>query len=127
MAFTVLSVDDEPDITDLARFHLHRAGYEVLTASSGREAIETVNARHPDLVLLDLMLPDIDGFSVCEILRHHPATAAIPIIIVSAWRTPEARDMGFEMGVLDYVTKPFSARELVARVNKLLRLRTGPT
>ena len=124
MALTVLSVDDEPDITDLASFHLHGAGYEVLTASSGREAIEIVYSRHPDLVLLDLMLPDIDGFSVCEILRHNPATAAMPIIIVSAWGTRDARDVGFEWGVLDYVTKPFSPQELVARVNKLLRLRS---
>ncbi|HTX65212.1 MAG TPA: response regulator [Opitutaceae bacterium] len=127
MPLTVLSVDDEPDITELARFHLRGAGYEVLTASSGREAIETVHARHPDLVLLDLMLPDIDGFSVCEILRRNPATAAIPIIVVSAWSTAEARDTGFDLGVLDYVTKPFSPQDLLSRVNRLLRQRTEKT
>ena len=126
MAPTVLSVDDEPDMTDLARLHLHRVGYEVLTASSGRQAIETVHARHPDLVLLDLMLPDIDGFSVCDILRSDPATAAIPIIIVSAWSTSDARATGFEYGVLDYVTKPFSPQELIARVNRLLGPRPSP-
>jgi DNA-binding response OmpR family regulator len=126
MAPTVLSVDDEPDITDLARHHLNRVGYEVLTASSGRQALETVYARHPDLVLLDLMLPDIDGFSVCEILRSDPATAAIPIIIVSAWSTSDARATGFEYGVLDYVTKPFSPQELIARVNRLLGARPPP-
>ncbi len=120
MAATVLSVDDEPDITDLASLHLRRAGYEVLTASSGRQALETVYTRHPDLVLLDLMLPDIDGFGVCEILRSDPATAAIPIIIVSAWSTHDARDLGFECGVLDYVTKPFSPQELITRVKRLL-------
>ena len=126
MAPLVLSVDDEPDITDLACLHLRRAGYDVLTASSGRQALETVQTRHPDLVLLDLMLPDIDGFSVCEILRSDPATAAIPVIIISAWSTREARAMGFECGGLDYVTKPFSPQELIARVKRLLSPRPPP-
>ena len=120
MPRTILSVDDEPDITDLARFHLSRAGFEVLTAGSGREAIEIITTRHPDLVLLDLMLPDIDGFGVCEILRRAPDTAAIPIIILSAWSTSEARALGMDYGVLEYVTKPFSPSDLVNRVRRLL-------
>jgi DNA-binding response OmpR family regulator len=120
MPRTILSVDDEPDITDLARFHLCRAGFEVLTAGSGREAIEIVTTRHPDLVLLDLMLPDIDGFGVCEILRRAPDTATIPIIILSAWSTPEARALGMDYGVLEYLTKPFSPGDLVNRVRRLL-------
>lgn len=125
MRRTILSVDDEPDITDLARFHLTRAGYDVITAATGREAIEAVNAHHPDLVLLDLMLPDIDGFGVCEILRRTPDTAAIPIVIVSAWSTTEAHELSMDYGVLAYVTKPFSPNELVARIAQLLAPRTA--
>ncbi len=117
----VLSVDDEPDVTALVRFHLARAGYEVVTAASGREAIDFIRECRPDLVLLDLMLPDIDGFAVCEILRRSAATAAIPILILSAWATQDARLLGLELGALDYVPKPFSPKDLVARVNKLLR------
>ena len=121
MPHSILSVDDEPDVTELLRFHFTKAGYEVWTASSGREAIETIRCRRPDLVLLDLMLPDIDGFGVCEILRRNAATAAIPIIILSAWGTTDAHNVGMELGALDYVTKPFSPRDLVERVNRLFR------
>jgi two-component system, OmpR family, alkaline phosphatase synthesis response regulator PhoP len=122
MPHSILSVDDEPDVTELLRFHFTKAGYEVWTASSGREAIETIRCRRPDLVLLDLMLPDIDGFGVCEILRHNAATAAIPIIILSAWTTDDSRNVGMELGALEYVTKPFSPRDLVERVNRLFRV-----
>ncbi len=120
MAITILAVDDEPDITELARFHLGRAGYEIWTAASGRAALELVNRCRPDLVLLDLMLPDIDGFGLCEILRRDPVLATIPIIILSAWATHEARSLGQDFGVLAYLTKPFEPRELVALVNHLL-------
>ena len=119
MPHRILSVDDEPDVTELLRFHLTKAGYEVWTASSGREAIETIRSWRPDLVLLDLMLPDIDGFGVCEILRRNAATAATPIIILSAWATNDARNVGMELGALEYVTKPFSPRDLVERVDRL--------
>jgi DNA-binding response OmpR family regulator len=122
MPHSILSVEDEPDVTELLRFHFTKAGYEVWTASSGREAIETIRCRRPDLVLLDLMLPDIDGFGVCEILRHNAATAAIPIIILSAWTTDDSRNVGMELGALEYVTKPFSPRDLVERVNRLFRV-----
>jgi DNA-binding response OmpR family regulator len=122
MPHSILAVDDERDVTELIRFHLSRAGYEVLTASSGREAIETIRCCRPDLVLLDLMLPDIDGFGVCEILRRNAATAAIPIMILSAWATTDARHLGLELGALDYVTKPFSPSDLVDRINRLFRL-----
>ena len=123
MPHRILSVDDERDVTELLRFHLTKAGYEVLTASSGREAIETIRCCRPDLVLLDLMLPDIDGFGVCEILRRSAATASIPIIVLTAWATSDARFVGLEMGALDYVTKPFSPRDLVERVDRLFRSR----
>ncbi len=120
----ILSVDDEQDVTDLVQFHLTRAGYEVLTAATGREALATVAARRPDLILLDLMLPDIDGFGVCEILRRDSATAAIPIVLLTAWATTDARSLGLELGALDYLTKPFSPRDLTTRVQQLLNLRT---
>jgi two-component system, OmpR family, alkaline phosphatase synthesis response regulator PhoP len=121
----ILSVDDEQDVTDLVQFHLTRAGYEVMTAANGREALSCVSSRRPDLILLDLMLPDIDGFGVCEILRRDLATAAIPVVILTAWATTDARSLGLELGALDYLTKPFSPRELTARVKRLLSLRSS--
>lgn len=123
MAALILSVDDERDVTELVHFHLTRAGYEVLTAASGREALECIRLHRPDLILLDLMLPDIDGLGVCEILRHNPATATIPVVILTAWATTDARHLGLDVGALDYLTKPFSPKELVARVQRLLNLR----
>ena len=126
MPYSILSVDDEPDVTALVRFHFSKAGYEVLTAASGREAIETIRCRHPDLVLVDLMLPDIDGLGLCEIIRQNSATAAIPIVILTSWATAEARQAGLELGAIDYVTKPFSPRDLVDRVARLLGQRPVP-
>lgn len=123
MQSTILSVDDERDVTDLVEFHLTKAGYNVVTAASGREALECVQRHRPDLIILDLMLPDIDGFGVCEILRRSPATATIPIVILTAWATRDARHLGLELGALDYLTKPFSPKELVERVRHLLNLR----
>lgn len=123
MSLSILTVDDEHDITALIAFHLTRAGFEVRTASSGREALEKITQRKPDMVLLDLMLPDIDGFGVCEIVRRDPATATLPIIILTAWATPDARHLGLELGAIDYLTKPFSPKELVAKVTQLLSLR----
>ncbi len=123
MPLTILSVDDERDVTELVAFHLARAGYDVVTASSGREALDAVHLRKPDLIVLDLMLPDIDGFGVCEILRRQPATATIPIVILTAWATHDARHLGLELGALEYLTKPFSPKELVQRVVRLLGLR----
>src|SRR4051812_10382484 len=93
-----------------------------MAAESGREALQLVRARRPDLILLDLMLPDIDGFSVCEILRAAESTAGIPIIFVTAWITDEARQVGQELGGVDYLTKPFSGAELLRRVRASLAL-----
>ena len=123
MPSTILSVDDERDVTDLVSFHLTRAGFNVLTAATGREALDSVAAQCPDLIILDLMLPDIDGFGICEILRRHAATATIPIVILTAWATNDAQHLGLELGALDYMTKPFSPKKLVARVQHLLSLR----
>ncbi len=123
MPFSILAVDDEPDMLEVVSYNLARAGYRMVTASSGQEALDRIDEQRPDLIVLDLMLPDIDGFSVCEILRRHPATATIPIVILSAWSTHDARHLGLELGALDYLTKPFSPRDLVDRVTKLLKLR----
>jgi two-component system alkaline phosphatase synthesis response regulator PhoP len=120
---TILSVDDERDVTDLISFHLTRAGFSVITASSGRAALESIAVRQPDLIILDLMLPDIDGFGICEILRRQAKTATIPIVILSAWATNDSRNLGLELGALEYVTKPFSPKKLVERVQHLLALR----
>ncbi len=112
----VLCVDDERDVTDLVRFLLVRAGCEAAAAASGRAALAAVRARRPDLVLLDLMLPDIDGFSLCEILRREPTTARIPLVMLTAWATPDAQAHGLGLGALAYITKPFSPRDLVERL-----------
>lgn len=122
-AARILAVDDEPDWIDLLQYHLARAGHEVTTASNGWEAIHAIKQRRPDLILLDLMLPDLDGFGVCEILRRDRLTATIPIVIISAWASPDSRLLGLELGALDYLTKPFSPQELVERVNHLLHAR----
>ncbi len=123
MPLKVLTVDDEPDVLELIRYHLAKAGYDVSFAITGRQALERINEDKPDLVLLDLMLPDIDGFGVCELLRRNPETANLPIIIVSAWGTPDSRTLGLELGALDYITKPFSPKELLYRVGRLLAQR----
>jgi DNA-binding response OmpR family regulator len=112
----ILCVDDERDVTDLLRFLLTRAGCDTAAAASGRAALAVLRARRPDLVLLDLMLPDLDGLGLCEILRHTPATAEIPVVMLTAWTSAEARVHGRALGALDYVTKPFSPRELVSRL-----------
>jgi DNA-binding response OmpR family regulator len=124
----ILAVDDEPALTALLEYHLKRAGHNVCTAVNGWEAIEQIQHQRPDIILLDLMLPDLDGFGVCEILRRDPATATIPIIIISAWASLDSRNLGLELGALDYITKPFSPHQLVERVNRLLSLRNpaGP-
>jgi DNA-binding response OmpR family regulator len=121
----ILAVDDEPEMTELMQFHLVRAGYQVITATNGWEAIDAVRQSRPDIILLDLMLPDLDGFGVCEILRRDALTATIPIVIISAWASPDSRHLGLELGALDYITKPFSPQELVGRVNQLMQARVG--
>jgi two-component system, OmpR family, alkaline phosphatase synthesis response regulator PhoP len=121
----ILAVDDEPALTDLVRYHLARAGHQVTVAASGWEAIEAVRRERPDLILLDLMLPDLDGFGVCEILRQEVDSATIPVIILSAWSSPDTRNLGLELGALDYLTKPFSPGELVERVNRFVSGRAG--
>jgi DNA-binding response OmpR family regulator len=121
MAAVVLVVEDEPDIRDLVVLHLDRAGYRCHVATAGPEAVEAAKRVTPDLVVLDVMLPGMDGMEVCRRLRADPHTAAIPVIMLTA-RTEELdRVIGLEIGADDYVTKPFSPRELVARVRAVLR------
>jgi two-component system phosphate regulon response regulator PhoB len=116
----VLIIDDEPDALELIGFNLKSAGYEVLTAESGGEALKKARTSLPDLILLDLMLPEIDGLDLCKALRRDESTAAIPIIMVTAKAAELDRVLGLELGANDYVTKPFSPRELVLRVKNLL-------
>jgi DNA-binding response OmpR family regulator len=117
----VLVVEDDTDIADLVAHCLKKAGHTVETASSGTAALRRVKESPPDLILLDLMLPGMDGLLVCQALRGDPATAAIPIIMLTARGDEAERVTGLEVGADDYVTKPFSPRELAARVAALLR------
>src|SRR4051812_33842503 len=117
----VLVVDDEPDLVELVAFNLKAEGFDVITASNGIEALDQARGALPDLIVLDLMLPELDGLAVCEMLHRLPATARIPIIMLTAWSSELSRIIGLETGAADYMTKPFSPRELVIRVNKLLR------
>lgn len=126
-AAKILAVDDEPELTELISYHLGRIGHHVATAANGWEAIDQIQRERPDIILLDLMLPDLDGFGVCEILRRDPATATIPIIIISAWASVDSRHLGLELGALDYITKPFSPHELVERVNRFIERRADRT
>lgn len=116
----ILIVDDDADLVELLRFNLKQAGFAIGTAVNGVEALRKACSLSPDLILLDLMLPELDGFVVCEILRHDQATARIPIIIVTALSGQLGRIAGLDCGADDYVTKPFSPRSLVSRVENLL-------
>src|SRR5215470_18643613 len=117
----VLIVDDDPDIQRLVTYNLSQAGFQVTTASSGRTALETVQEHPPDLIILDIMMPDIDGMEVCRTLRQRENSRRIPIIMLTARGEEIDRVIGFELGADDYVSKPFSPRELVLRVKSILR------
>jgi phosphate regulon transcriptional regulator PhoB len=121
MAQRVLIVEDEPDIRDLLVFHLEREGYQVVKCRNGEEALRAAHASPPDLVLLDLMLPEMDGLEVCRRLRQDPATQSLPIVMLTARGDEVDRVLGLEMGADDYVVKPFSPRELIARIRAVLR------
>jgi phosphate regulon transcriptional regulator PhoB len=125
VAGDVLVVEDEPDIRSLIVHHLEREGFRCRTATSGGEALARVRSTPPDLVVLDLMLPGMDGLEVCRRLRGDPVTAGLPIIMLTAKADEVDRVVGLEMGADDYLAKPFSIKELVARVRAVLR-RTRP-
>ncbi len=114
----ILVVDDEPAVTDLLVYNLRKAHYEALVAADGREALRLARSAAPDLILLDLMLPEIDGLDVCRELRK---TSAVPIIMITARDEEIDRVVGLELGADDYVAKPFSVRELLARIKAVLR------
>lgn len=116
----ILIVDDEPDALEVLGFKLKEAGYVPLFARDGARAVTMAREERPALVVLDLMLPEVDGFEVCKILRRDPGTAAIPILMLTARAAEMDRVLGLELGADDYVTKPFSPRELVLRIRKLL-------
>ena len=118
----LLVVDDEPNIIELNRMYLEGAGYQVVTARTGPEALDRFRSEQPDLVVLDLMLPGIDGLSICREIRQQGAT---PIIMLTARTEDVDRIVGLELGADDYITKPYNPRELVARVRAVLR-RTNP-
>ncbi len=122
----ILVVDDEPEAVELVEFNLKQAGYAVATAADGAEALKKVRAQPPDLIVLDVMLPEMDGFEICKMLRLEPATARVPVIMLTAKAAEIDRVLGLELGADDYLTKPFSPRELLLRIKKILaRGQTG--
>ena len=123
MAARVLLVDDDPSLREVVRYALDRAGYTVTEAANGREALERFERDEPDLVVLDVLMPEMDGLAVCRELR---TTSRVPIVFLSSRAEEVDKILGLEMGGDDYVTKPFSPRELVSRVKAVLR-RTQPT
>ncbi len=121
MPQTILVVDDERDIVELVRYNLAQAGYRVVSATDGRQAVEMARRERPDLVVLDLMLPVLPGAEVARMLKQDEKTRGIPIVMLTARGEEVDRVVGFELGADDYVVKPFSPRELVLRVQAILR------
>ncbi len=117
---TILVVDDEPDAIELVEFNLRAAGYGVIAAEDGEEAIRKAREGLPDLIVLDVMLPEVDGMAACRTLKNDPITSDIPVIMLTAKAAEIDRVLGLELGADDYVTKPFSPRELVLRIKNLL-------
>jgi phosphate regulon transcriptional regulator PhoB len=117
----VLVVEDERDVAELIRYNLTREGYDVVVAGSGGDAIKQAREVQPDVVLLDIMVPQVNGWEVCRRLKQDAETRAIPVIMVTGRVEEGDKVLGFEMGADDYVTKPFSPRELVARVRAIAR------
>lgn len=125
MAATVLVVDDEKDLVELVKYHLEKEGLKCLEARDGETALQMARERTPDLMVLDLMLPGVDGLEVCRKLRKDPKTSSIAIIMLTAKAEEVDRIVGLEMGADDYMVKPFSPRELLARVKAVLRRGQG--
>lgn len=120
MTYKILVVDDDPDTRLVLRFVLQRGGFEPLEAESGPDMLACVARQRPDLVLLDLMMPGVNGFAACSALRANPPTRDLPIIIVTARADEEARALSLSAGANDYITKPVHAQELVARIKRAL-------
>jgi DNA-binding response OmpR family regulator len=116
----ILVVDDEIYIVHILDFSLGMEGYEVITALDGEQALERLKADKPDLVVLDIMMPKLDGYEVCKVIKSNAATKGTPVILLSAKGRNVDQKMGFDVGADDYITKPFSPRKLVERINQLL-------
>lgn len=121
----VLVVDDEEDLLELVRYNLSKEGYQVHCVASGEEAIQVARTLLPDLILLDLMLPAVDGLGVCKVLKGSPPTQHIPIVMITAKTAESDVVSGLELGADDYITKPFSPRVLLARIRAVLRRKTA--
>ncbi len=121
MSSTCLIVDDEPDLRELVRYNLELGGFKVIEAADGEAALALANATQPEAIILDVMLPGLDGLTILRQLRENPKTSAIPIILLTAKGEESDRIVGLELGADDYVVKPFSPRELVTRVKTVLR------
>ncbi|HTV63416.1 MAG TPA: response regulator transcription factor [Verrucomicrobiae bacterium] len=113
-------MDDEPEAVELVEFNLKQAGYAVSTATDGAEALKKARSQTPDMILLDVMLPEMDGFEICKTLRLETSTARTPILMLTAKASEIDRVLGLELGADDYLTKPFSPRELLLRIKKIL-------
>jgi DNA-binding response OmpR family regulator len=118
---TILAIDDEKDLIELVRYNLEKEGFDVVPAMDGESGLQVALHHRPDVILLDLMLPGMDGLEVCRLLRADPRTKGIPLIMLTAKAGEADRVIGLELGADDYVTKPFSPRELVARIKAVLR------
>jgi two-component system alkaline phosphatase synthesis response regulator PhoP len=116
----ILVVDDEIYIVHILDFSLGMEGYEVVTALDGEQALEKARTEKPDLIVLDIMMPKLDGYETCKALKQNPATHDIPVILLSAKGRNVDQKVGFEVGADDYITKPFSPRKLVERINAIL-------
>ena len=121
MASKILIVEDEPDIVELLVYNLDQAGFKTEAVFNGADALDRVKVQAPDLVLLDLLLPEVDGLEVCRTLKRDPETASIPIIMLTAKGEAIDRIVGLELGADDYITKPFSPREVMLRIRAVLR------
>ena len=122
----ILIVDDEPNIVETVKYNLEKSGFRTLTAHDGKLALELAQREQPDLITLDVMLPEKDGWEVCRLLRQDPRTRAIPVIMLTVKGDESDKVIGLEMGADDYLTKPFSPKELVARVKAILRRTKEP-
>ncbi len=122
----ILIIEDEKDIVDLIDYHLKQEGFIVIKAYDGASGLDKARKEKPDLIILDLMLPEMDGKDVCKSLKSNPETQSIPILMLTAKADEVDRIVGFEIGADDYVTKPFSPRELVLRVKAILRRKEIP-
>ena len=116
----ILVVEDEPDIADSLDARLYLAGYEIAVAKDGKDAVSLARELKPDLVLLDVLLPKVDGFEVCRILKTEPATKKIPVLMLTALQSVGDVDRAFEVGANDYLSKPFTNEKLLAKIEKLL-------